>query len=145
MWNRVMFVVMGVFFVGVAQTTRVHGKSAGELSFGSNVFGHWMKGSQFEKKGDFDAAIAEYTNSLVASKSINTFPSDPKQNQLMRECAMSGSQARLDGATAGKKALEGHGRNTQSIEEANIMSHAAFRTTIDLNNTKHPELMSGCP
>ena len=61
----------------------------------------WGQGAALERKGEFDSAIIQYKQALQAIKNIN--------NQHLRDCATTGTVARLEGAKVGKQYIDTHG------------------------------------
>ena len=112
--------------------------------YGPNVSGRWEAGSKLEAKGDYTNAMKQYEQALAAARKLEFKGLNKKDMGTMRACAVSGSEARLAGARAGRAALKA---DNSPVGKRTAVSKAqqAFDSAIKEANRGRPELADGCP
>jgi hypothetical protein len=112
--------------------------------YGPTVSGRWDAGSKLEAKGDYVNAVRLYEQALAAARKLDFKGLEKKDMETLRDCATSGSEARLAGARAGMVALKSDnsriGRRT-----ATSKSQEAFRNAFEEMDRKRPDLVNACP
>lgn len=120
-------------------------KHTDDCIYGSAVADRWILGSRAQKKGDFDAALAEYRQALAAAGTVTATGMSDKQVRDLRECAAAGSEARIAAAGAGRQYLALRGRNPQTILGAQEAANKAFQAAIARKDAERPDLATSCP
>ena len=120
-------------------------KHTDDCVYGSAVADRWILGGRAQKKGDFDAALAEYRQALAAAGAVTGAGLSDKQVRDLRECAAAGSEARIAAAGAGRQYLALRGRNPQTILDAQDAANKAFQAAIARKDAERPDLATSCP
>ncbi|MDX1920826.1 MAG: hypothetical protein SFU25_08860 [Candidatus Caenarcaniphilales bacterium] len=97
----------------------------------------WIKAWHEEEKGNYSQAIKIYKNALKAEKSLN--------EKHLRDCANTGTLARMKGAQSAYEFIKDKTKNSQNIAKANEISEKTFRKTIDEMDKLRPDLQNSCP
>ena len=120
-------------------------KHTDDCVYGSAVADRWILGSRAQKKGDFDAALAEFRQALAAAGAVTGAGLSDKQVRDLRECAAAGSEARIAAVGAGRQYLALRGRNPQTILDAQDAANKAFYAAIARKDAERPDLATSCP
>jgi hypothetical protein len=112
---------------------------AGEFStpYGEAIDEHWLVAARLEEQGDFNSAQIRYQRALSVAQTLD--------NPLMRDCAVTGMQARIQAMEAARAYIRNHGSSARSIQAAHNVADSTFRRSIDRSNQGRPDLANSCP
>ncbi|WP_088889806.1 hypothetical protein [Leptolyngbya ohadii] len=115
----------------------VHAQTVNSSPFGAAVFGRWMEGGRLQEQGDFNSAQIQYQRALAAAQQLS--------NPTLRDCATSGTQARIAAMEAARAYIRANGDSFEAIAQAQRIADAQFRQTINQFDQERPDLVGRCP
>lgn len=113
--------------------------------YGYAIITYWINGDRFLKQEQFDSAIAQFRKAADASKVLKRTDIPAAQNLRLKQCAIAGSEARLQGAIAARDFYKKNNRRQSAGDEAFVVYQRVFNASYEQAEAKNPQVASGCP